>query len=110
MVSVPVNTVPVQIAAMLDNNDITYIVTPDAEALLRQARVDPEALVHRYLDGDFGEPTRMTALMNAQMEGSTGRVGRYEVGDHGVIIIRRRRSGLVCVMDGASVLSFLDGL
>ena len=95
---------------MPDDGDITYIVTPDAEALLRQARVDPETLIHRYLFGDLGEPTRMIELMNAQMEGPTGQIGRYKLGDQGVILIRRRRSGMVTVMDGASVLTSLGGL
>ena len=95
---------------MPDDQDTTYIVTPDAEALLRQARVDPETLIHRYLDGDLGEPTRMIELMNAQMDGPTGQIGRYELGDQGIILIRRRRSGVVSVMDGASVLTSLGGL
>lgn len=95
---------------MLNDKDITYVIMPDAEALLRQARVDPEVLIHRYLDGDLGTPTRMTKLMNAQMKSPTEQIGRYELDDHGAVIIRRRRSGMVCVMDRASVLSFLEGL
>ena len=90
--------------------DITYIVTPDAEVRLRQARVDPEMLIHRYLGGDLGTPSQMTTLMNAQMQGGTGQIGRYELGNDGVVIIRRRRSGMVCVMDGSSVLPFVGGL
>lgn len=94
---------------MPDKQDITYLVTPDAEALLRQARVDPETLIHRYLDGDLGEPTRMIERMNAQMDGPIGQIGRYALGRHGVILIRRRRSGMVAVMDAASVLTALEG-
>ena len=85
-------------------------VAADARALLRQARVDPEALIRRYLSGDLGTPSPMSKLMNDQMKGSAGTVGRYELDGHGVILIRRRRSGIVCVMDGASVLSSLGGL
>ena len=102
-------TTPAQ-ATMPDDQDTTYIVTPDAEALLRQARIDPETLIHRYLDGDLGEPTRMIELMNAQMDGPTGQIGRYTLGDQGVVLIRRRRSGMVSVMDGAFVLTSLGGL
>ncbi len=105
----PVTTSPAQIT-MPDDQDTTYIVMPDAEALLRQARIDPETLIHRYLDGDLGEPTRMIELMNAQMDGPTGQIGRYALGDQGIILIRRRRSGMVSVMDGASVLTSLGGL
>ena len=109
LISTPVCKTPAQ-TTMPDDQDITYIVTPDAEALLRQAHVDPETLVHRYLDGDLGEPTRIIELMNAQMEGPTGQIGRYKLGDQGVILIRRRRSGMITVMDGASVLTSLGGL
>lgn len=91
-------------------SDITYIITPDAEALLRQVRLDPEVLIHRYLGGDLGEPTRITALMNEQIESRANHIGRYELEGDGVIIVRRRRSGMVSVMDGASVLPFLSGL
>ena len=105
----PVCTTPAPFT-MPDDQDTTYIVMPDAEALLRQERVDPETLIHRYLDGDLGEPTRMIELMNAQMDGPTGQIGRYALGDQGVILIRRRRSGMVTVMDGASVLTSLGGL
>ena len=90
--------------------EISYIITPDAEVLLRQARLDPEALIHRYLGGDLGEPTRITTLMNAQIESHAEQLGRYELEGYGVIIVRRRRSGMVCVMDGASVLPYMDGL
>lgn len=94
---------------MPDSKDILFIVTPKAEALLKQARIDPEGLIRRYLDGDFGKPRPITLLMNAHMNDPSEQVGRYELDGHGVIIVRRRRSGIICVMDGASVLSSVGG-
>ncbi len=105
----PVRTSPAPVS-MPDNQDIPYIVMPDAAALFRQARVNPETLIHRYLDGDLGEPTRMIERMNAQIDGQAGSIGRYTLGDQGVILIRRRRSGMVSVMDGSSVLTAVGGL
>ncbi len=94
---------------MLEEQEVPYFVTPEAEALLRQARVDPRVLIRRYLRGDLGAPTRSIRLMNAQIAEGAGQVGRYELGTHGALVLRRRRSGVVCVMDAASVLPFLEG-
>lgn len=52
----------------------------------------------------------MIELMNAQMAGPTEQIGCYALDDQGIILIRRRRSGMVSVMDGASVLNSLGGL
>lgn len=90
---------------------IEYYVTPDAHALLAGSDAAVEALVTRYLDGDLGDPGEIVQLVNEEVARSaslTGLVGRYVLGPGKVIIIRRRQSGMVFVMDGASVLACLD--
>ncbi len=90
---------------------IEYYVTPDAHALLAGSGADVEALVTRYLAGDLGDLNEIVKLINEEVARSaslTGLAGRYVLGPGKVIIIRRRQSGMVFVMDGASILACLD--
>ena len=97
---------------MLPSEDpIEYYVTPDAHVLLVGSDVEVEALVARYLDGDLGDLNEIVELVNGEVARSaslTGFVGRYVLGPEKVIIIRRRQSGTVFVMDGASILASLE--
>ena len=89
---------------------IEYYVTPDAHAVLAGSGTDVRDLVARYLDGDLGDPSEIVALVNDEIAGSAslvGLVGRYVLEPGKVIIIRRRQSGMVFVMDGASILTSL---